>query len=90
MIQVEKSDINFVQTIVCEKYFNEKHIPFNNIEKQNAIFLTDHLEYENIQSHTINHNNVENQEDENDDEDEDDDHEDDDHEDDESECDSIS
>ena len=43
-----------------KKYFNEKHIPFNNIEKQNAIFLTDHLEYENIQSHTINHNNVEN------------------------------
>lgn len=57
---VYKTDKNFVQTIVCEKYFNEKHIPFNNIEKQNAIFLTDHLEYENIQSHTINHNNVEN------------------------------
>ena len=57
---VYKTDKNFVQTIVCEKYFNEKHIPFNNIEKQNEIFLTDHLEYENIQSHTINHNNVEN------------------------------
>ena len=64
---VYKTDKNFVQTIVCEKYFNEKHIPFNNIEKQNEIFLTDHLEYENIQSHTINHNNVENLEDENDD-----------------------
>ena len=60
---VYKTDKNFVQTIVCEKYFNEKHIPFNNIEKQNAVFLTDHLEYENIQSHTINHNNIENQED---------------------------
>jgi hypothetical protein len=48
---VYKSDINFVQTIVCEKYFNEKHIPFNNIEKQNAIFLTDHLEYENIRTY---------------------------------------
>jgi hypothetical protein len=57
---VYKTDKNLVQTIVCEKYFDEKHIPFNNIEKQNAIFLTDHLEYENIQSHTINHNNVEN------------------------------
>jgi hypothetical protein len=57
---VYKTDKNFVQTIVCEKYFNEKHIPFNNIEKQNEIFLTDHLEYENIQSHTINYNNVEN------------------------------
>jgi hypothetical protein len=63
---VYKTDKNFVQTIVCEKYFNDNHIPFNNIEKQNAIFLTDHLEYENIQLHTINHNNVENQEDEDD------------------------
>jgi hypothetical protein len=64
---VYKTDKNFVQTFVCEKYFNDNHIPFNNIEKQNAIFLTDHLEYENIQSHTINHNNVENQDDEDDD-----------------------
>jgi hypothetical protein len=64
---VYKTDKNFIQTIVCEKYFNEKHIPFNNIGKQNEIFLTDHLEYENIQSHTINYNNVVNQDDDNED-----------------------
>ena len=59
--------------LINEIFFNETHIPFNNIEKQNEIFLIDHLEYENMQSHTINLNNANNQEDDNDDDTQDDD-----------------
>ena len=76
---IYKMDNNFVKILTNEIFFNETHIPFNNIEKQNEIFLTDHLEYENIQSHTINFNNQEDnndddtQDDENDNDDDDDD-----------------
>jgi hypothetical protein len=45
---VYKIDENNVKKIVCEKSFDDKHIPFNNIERQNANFLTDHLDYDQV------------------------------------------
>jgi len=42
---VYKIDEKFATHIVCETTFNEKHLTFNNIEKQNETFLTDHLTY---------------------------------------------
>ena len=50
---VNKTNNNLVTSFVCEKFFNDKHIPFYNIEKQNAIFLTDHLNCEHIEIQTI-------------------------------------
>ena len=37
-------DENNVTKILCVKSFNDKHIPFNNIDRQNTDFLTDHLD----------------------------------------------
>jgi len=45
---VNKVNEDFTTTIKCETYFNKKHIPFYNTKKQNEIFLTDHLECENV------------------------------------------
>jgi 7-keto-8-aminopelargonate synthetase-like enzyme len=45
---VYKMDENNITKIICVKSFNDKHIPFNNIDRQNTDFLTDHLDYENI------------------------------------------
>jgi hypothetical protein len=45
---VYKMDENNVTKIVCVKSFNDKHLPFNNIERQNAVFLTDHLDYDQV------------------------------------------
>ena len=50
---VTKTNDSLITSFVCEKYFNDKHIPFYNIEKQNAIFLTDHLNCEHIEIQTI-------------------------------------
>ncbi len=45
---VYKMDENNVTKIMCVKSFEDKHLPFNNIERQNADFLTDHLDYDQI------------------------------------------
>jgi hypothetical protein len=50
---VYKMDENNITRIVCVKSFEDKHIPFNNIERQNNDFLSDHLDYENIIINTI-------------------------------------
>jgi hypothetical protein len=50
---VYKTSQNFVRNLVCEITFNEHHIPFNNVEKQNENFLNDHLECDNIVSHPV-------------------------------------
>jgi hypothetical protein len=42
---IYKMDENNITKIVCVKSFEDKHIPFNNIERQNGDFLTDHLDY---------------------------------------------
>jgi hypothetical protein len=45
---VYKMDENNVTKITCVKSFDDKHIPFNNIKRQNANFLTDHLDYDQV------------------------------------------
>jgi hypothetical protein len=45
---VYKMDENNVTKIICVKSFEDKHLPFNNIERQNADFLTDHLDYDQV------------------------------------------